>query len=100
MVKLGRTQRMWVMVAAVVIVTLAIVVPVTGLGAGHGGRAAAATVAASDDTVTVSGVGTVQGVPDTLRASFGVHVTRGSVQSALDAESVAVRHVLAALKGQ
>jgi len=98
MVELGRTQRTWFMVAAVVAVTVAVVVPVTSIGSGHEGQAAAASAVAGDDTVSVSGVGTVQGVPDTLEASFGVHVTRSSVQSALDAESTAVRRVLGALK--
>lgn len=98
MTELGRTRRTWITVAAVVAITVAVVVPLSSLGGGHAGRAAAATAATTDDTVTVSGVGTVQGVPDTLRASFGVHVTRSSVQSTLDAESAATRRVLAALK--
>jgi uncharacterized protein YggE len=100
MVELGRTRTTWFLVVAAVAVTIAVLVPVAGLGSGHDGRAVAATVPAADDTVSVSGVGTVQGVPDTLRASFGVHVTRSSVQSALDAEGGAVRRVLAALKQQ
>jgi uncharacterized protein YggE len=89
------TRGPWLAMAALVV--LATATTTLLVSGGHGHPAAAATPTSSD-TVTVSGVGTVQGVPDTLSADFNVHVTRGSVQGALDAEGNAVRRVLAALK--
>lgn len=48
--------------------------------------------------VTVTGVGRVNGVPDTLRASVGVAVTRPNVQEALDVANTAADRVLDALR--
>jgi len=50
------------------------------------------------DTVSVQGTGTVQGVPDRMSATFGVHATRGSVQDALDAVAHDAQRVLSALR--
>src|SRR3954451_19152305 len=75
---------------------VAVLLPSVGGGAPR--TAAAATPAAGADTVSVTGVGTLQGVPDTLTASFDVHVTRSSVQAALDAASTAATRVLHRLK--
>lgn len=81
--------------AAAALVTALVVVTV-GVGGGH--VAAAATTPGTPDTVTVTGVGKVQGVPDTLDASFGVHVQRGSVQDALNASDSAARRLIASLR--
>src|SRR3954467_5661078 len=51
-----------------------------------------------DDTITVTGVGTADATPDTLTVDFTVHVTRGSVQEALDAQAAAVRRLLDSLR--
>lgn len=51
-----------------------------------------------DDTITVTGVGTADAAPDTLSVDFTVHVTRGTVQEALDAQAGAVHRLLDALK--
>jgi len=93
--KATRLRGPWMVMAALVVVATA---TTTLLVTGGRGRPAAAATPVSSDTVSVSGLGTVQGVPDTLSADFDVHVTRGSVQDALDGEAVAVRRVLAALK--
>lgn len=47
--------------------------------------------------ITVSGVGRITGVPDTLRATVGVAARRASVQEALDAANATAEQVLAAL---
>ncbi|HEU5034201.1 MAG TPA: SIMPL domain-containing protein [Mycobacteriales bacterium] len=70
---------------------------VTGVGRG-GGRAAIAADTVPDDTVAVTGIGTADGTPDTLTVDFTVHVNRGDVQSALDAQAAATRRVLAKLR--
>lgn len=90
-----RTRERWLWLAALGVALAAVVVVVAG-GVGHG-RTAVAAASTSDDSVSVSGVGVVQGVPDTLTATFDVHVTRPTVQTALDAEATGVRRVLAAL---
>lgn len=86
-----RIRWMAAVVVAMVAAGLAVVVLATE------GRQAAAAPPPSDDLVTVSGVGTVQGVPDRLTATFDIHVTRSAVQEALDAEAASVHRVLAAL---
>src|SRR5947209_12828718 len=85
--------RRWV--AAPLVVAAVVVLALWAAWPRH--AASASSPAAGNDTVTVSGVGTVQGVPDTLTSTFDVHVTRGSVQEALDAEAAAVHRVIAAL---
>lgn len=91
-----RLQTGALAVVAVSAVTAALVLGLAG-GSDRGGVAAAADVSADPGTVSVSGVGTVQGVPDTLTAMLSVHVTRDSVQSALDGVTTAAGHVLSAL---
>jgi uncharacterized protein YggE len=93
---MASTQRIarwgWIvaLVAAAVVVTV-----VVGPGRSAGARAAAPAV--SSDIVTVSGTGTVQAVPDEVTTTFGVHVSRGGVQEALDAVAASVNRVLTAL---
>src|SRR3954449_11232359 len=82
----------WVAAMMAVLVT-AVVVGVV--------RPGATTVHAAtpgDDTITVTGVGTADATPDTLTVDFTVHVTRGTVQEALDAQAGAVHRLLGALK--
>jgi hypothetical protein len=64
---------------------------------GHDPGVAAASPV-TPGTVTVSGVGTVQGVPDTLTASFDVHARRSTVQGALNGSSRSTGKVIAALR--
>jgi len=85
-------------VAVTVLACLAVAAYVV-FGAGGGGhQARAASTAAVDDTVSVQGTGTVQGVPDRMTATFGVHATRGSVQDALDAVAHDAQRVVSALR--
>lgn len=58
----------------------------------------AAADSPSGGTVTVSGQGAVQGVPDTLTATFDVHYRSSDVQGALDGSSSSTRQVIAALR--
>jgi uncharacterized protein YggE len=89
-VTLRRTAWATALVAAIVVATV--------LTVGRGGPTPVhAADATSDDTVSVTGVGDADGAPDTLNADFRVHVTRDTVQSALDAQAAAARKVLAAL---
>lgn len=81
---------------AVAAVVIAVVLGVNGPG--HSGAAVAAAGTGAPGTVTVSGVGSVNGVPDTLTAMLTVHVTRPSVQSALDGVASAAGRVLAAAR--
>jgi uncharacterized protein YggE len=78
------------------------VMVVTALTAG--GLAAAGTSPATaadqstEDSVSVSGHGSVKGTPDTLVGHFVVHAKRGSTQAALEAASKTATAVVAALK--
>ena len=88
-------NRWTVLMAAVVVVAVAVLL--VGV-VRHGPRSADAATDPTSDTVTVVGVGTADGRPDTLSADFRVHVTRSTVQSALDAQATATRRLLAALE--
>jgi uncharacterized protein YggE len=59
-----------------------------------------AVAGSSDDghTISVTGEGSVQGVPDTLTATFRVHDRAADVQAALDAANHHVDQVIAALR--
>lgn len=94
MVLIGRRRWMWVATLAVMV---AGVLVATGVGRGDS-RAALAADTVPDDTVTVTGVGTADGAPDTLTTDFTVHVRRTGVQAALDAQAAATRKLLAALR--
>jgi uncharacterized protein len=94
MVDVKRTRT-----AAVVIVAgLAVAVSVIFGTGGGGHQARADSTAAVGDTVSVQGTGTVQGVPDRMSATFGVQVTRASVQDALDAVARNAQRVVSALR--
>jgi uncharacterized protein YggE len=86
-------RRLGWLAAAVAVLVAAVVVVVV--------RPDVATVHAatpSDDSITVTGVGTADAAPDTLSVDFSVHITRSTVQEALDAQAAAVQRLLGALK--
>jgi uncharacterized protein len=79
----------WTAVAAVMVAGV--------LVAASGGGAQAANDP-TDDSITVSGVGTAAGTPDTLTVDFNVHEQRTTVQSALNAQAHDANLLVAALK--
>jgi uncharacterized protein YggE len=87
--------------ATVLVIVVAVAATVAAMSLASSGsrpaRAADVGASATSDTVTVSGVGTVQGVPNQLTTTFGVHVTRSNVQDALNALATSVNKVLRAL---
>jgi len=89
-------RNRWTVLVAAVVAAAVVAVLLVGV-VRHGPRTAAATEPPGD-TVTVVGVGTADGRPDTLSADFRVHVTRPTVQTALDAQAAATRRLLAALE--
>ncbi len=66
--------------------------------AGPPDLAGAQEPAATEDTVTVSGVGSVETVPNEAQMSFGVETRRPNAQAALAANAEAMRKVIAALR--
>jgi len=52
----------------------------------------------ADDSITVSGVGTVKAVPDEAHMSFGVETRRPTAQAAVAANADAMRKVINALR--
>jgi hypothetical protein len=85
-------------VIGVVALTAAIAVAVVeGVSAGSNG-AAAATTPVSPDSVSVSGTGSVEGVPDTLVAALRVHVQQSSVQEALNVAAADAHKVIDSLR--
>jgi uncharacterized protein len=77
---------------AVVTAAIAIVVAVDS-----GGGPASASSPTVSRTISVSGDGTVQGVPDTAVATFRIHRQEGDVQAALDAAATDVHRMIATL---
>jgi uncharacterized protein YggE len=77
--------------------TIAAVMVAGVLVAASGGGAQAANDP-TDDSITVSGVGTAAGTPDTLTVDFIVRVRRTTVQDALNAQSHDTNLLVAALK--
>jgi uncharacterized protein YggE len=91
--RMRRTRYVWLAAIGAVLATVVV------LGTGrHASHEAAAATGTSADTVTVTGVGTADGAPDTLSAEFTVQVTRSSVQAALDAQSAAARRLFSSLQ--
>ena len=80
----------WAAIAAVMVAGV--------LVAATGGGAAQAANDPTDDSITVSGVGTAAGTPDTLTVDFTVRERRTTVQAALDAQSHDTNLLVAALK--
>ena len=92
-------DRLRTRTAGVTIVACLALAAYVVFGTGGGGHQARAdSTATSTDTVSVQGTGTVQGVPDRMSATFGVHATRGSVQDALDAVAHDAQRVVSALR--
>jgi uncharacterized protein YggE len=94
--------RTRIAVIGIVVLAVAVVgaVVISAQGSGSG-SAAASTPTAVADTVSVSGTGSVEGVPDTLTANLRVHVSNlSSVQVALNAASADVRHVIGAVRAK
>jgi len=60
--------------------------------------AGAQDAAATADTLTVNGVGTVKAVPDEAQMSFGVETRRATAQAAVAANADAMRKVINALR--
>src|SRR3972149_9216408 len=60
--------------------------------------AGAQDAAATDDTLTVNGIGTVKAVPDEAQMSFGVETRRPTAQAAVAANADAMRKVINALR--
>ena len=60
--------------------------------------AGAQDAAATADTLTVNGVGTVKAVPDEAQMSFGVETRRPTAQAAVAANADAMRKVINALR--
>jgi len=60
--------------------------------------AGAQDAAATDDTLTVNGVGTVKAVPNEAQMSFGVETRRPTAQVAVAANADAMRKVINALR--
>jgi uncharacterized protein YggE len=56
------------------------------------------TVSAGRDTIAVSGIGTVEGTPDVMIATFVVSVRRATVRAAMDASNAAARRLIASLR--
>ncbi len=92
-------RRMVVIIAGIALVMAAGVAVVATQGSSTNG-ATAASSAPTTDTVSVSGTGTVEGVPDTLIANLRVHVKEATVQAALDMSSLDARKVIAALRAR
>lgn len=65
--------------------------------ADSGGGPAVASSSSDNKTISVSGEGTVQGVPDTLVANIAVHSHQSSVQAALDDVATNMNKVKATL---
>jgi uncharacterized protein len=84
-------------IATVAALTAAIAAAVAFAGIGRPG-AAHGSPTRPGRTITVEGVGTVRGVPDTAQLSFGVDEERGSARAALAAAGDKMRSILAALR--
>ena len=83
--------------AVTAIIAAALAATLLNLPGGRTASVRAATDVATD-TVSVTGLGTADGAPDSLGVDFTVSVTRSTVQSALDAQSAAARRLFAALQ--
>jgi uncharacterized protein len=95
--------------AAVGVVAAALIIGAFSLGASRGGspsggapaaNAATLTAAQSAGRITVTGTGTVTGVPNQLVLAMGVQVNAYSVTSALTQANTGVRKVTAALRNR
>jgi uncharacterized protein YggE len=84
--------------ALAALAVLAVAVGITlAVTQASGPERAAADTAPAANTVSVSGTGTVEGVPDTLVANLRVHSLQSSVQAALNASASDARKVITVL---
>lgn len=93
MTHLVRQPRMWLLAAAAAVAAALLA---TMLGGGVSTAAAADPV--TDDSVTVSGVGSVPGQPDMMTAHFRTHAKRSTASAALSANATVARKVISALE--
>jgi uncharacterized protein len=84
-------------IATVAALAAAIAAAVAFAGVGRPG-AAHGSPTQPGRTITVGGVGTVQGVPDTAQLSFGVEEERSTAAAALAAAGGKMRSIVAALR--
>jgi hypothetical protein len=68
-------------------------------GGSESAGAAATTPVGTPNSVSVSGAGSVEGVPDTLVASLRVHDREATVQQALNVTATDAHRVVASLRG-
>lgn len=85
------TFRRWHWAAVAAVMVAGVLVAATGSGA-------QAANDPTDDSITVSGVGTAAGTPDTLTVEFTVRERRTTVQAALSAQTHDTNLLVAALK--
>ena len=84
-------------IATVAALAAALATAVAFAGVGRPGAAHGAP-AQAQRTITVEGVGTARGVPDTAQLSFGVEERAATAQAALAAAGDKMRRILAALR--
>lgn len=89
------TSRLGVIAIALLSIVTASIAVVVAVDSGGGPAGASSPTTAR--TISVSGDGTVQGVPDTLVATLRVHDRSYDVQAALDAAATDVHRVIAEL---
>jgi uncharacterized protein YggE len=92
-----RNRIAFIVAVMAVVLGIGVAVVVTA-GSGPNG-ATAATITPTDDTVSVSGTGSVEGVPDTLVANLRVHARESSVQEALNESAIDAHKVINTLRG-
>jgi uncharacterized protein YggE len=90
-----------VVLAALTVVAVAIGLAVVLAEGSSPDRATGAAAAATTNTVSVSGTGSVEGVPDTLVANLRVHVGNlSTVQTALNASATDTHAVISRLRAK
>lgn len=95
---LGQSARAPMRVVMIAVAVLAVLAASVWLVHTRDNSGTAAADTPPSGTITVSGEGAVQGVPDTLTVSFDVHYRSSDVQGALDGSSSSARQVIAALR--
>jgi len=92
--------RNWYATAALLAAVALALVALAGCGAATTTTTTAGADAAAVNTVTASGAGTTQAVPDTAEMSFGVTTTSANAKSALDEASRRAEQIASAVKKQ
>ncbi len=92
------TSRIGVIAIALLSVVTASIAVVVAFSSGGG--PVSATSPSATQTITVSGDGTAQGIPDTLVVNLGVHSHQASVAAALNAVATDRNHMVSTLKGK